>query len=298
MDYSDFDFPPNPTDENDEHGAVPCLNNDIPLQALSSTPVEQLPPTTLPPNQQRPIRQAIQANQKLVMTARAQHRAVAVKKNEGDHDDREQKEEMDEDSEEEENAKKLFGWRKRSRFSWTEEELVDFYKFLSQYGTDFNAIAVLYTDKSRDEVKRLYHRELRRRPADVRAALASRTSIDLATFNTRLKKREEKRQQARSRKLDKEEEETLRQLEAGTLQLLPTSEGATDPGGTANADVEFSFDFKEESHAQKSDMVESLPLPAEGAVGEKEDDMGLVGSPENVLEGTEKTYADDFIIDW
>ncbi|ORC85546.1 telomere-binding protein 1 [Trypanosoma theileri] len=212
MDRDDFDFPPDPAaDEFDLGGDV---LEGVPLRTLSNKPIEELPPTVVPTElQQRPIRQLLQGGRR-----QRQRR------------ERSPPRESAASTAEEDAGSAPPAGNKRARFDWTEEELREFYTFLSQYGTDFNAIAVMYNGRSRADVKRLYHRELRRRRSDVRAALAAREAIDLGVFRARLKRREEERQ-GPARRLDHDEEEALRQIEEGLFGEQHEE-----------ADAEFNFD--------------------------------------------------------
>ncbi|ESL08363.1 hypothetical protein TRSC58_03934 [Trypanosoma rangeli SC58] len=238
MDRGDFDFPPDPSVEALD-STLEILNN-VPLRVLSNMPIEELPPTVVPVDQQRPIRQMLQSSRKVRRAGRLRKHAHASLDPAPDIPAA-QPDVAAERGEPTSSPRHGFAGHKRARFDWSEEELRDFYKFLSQYGTDFNAIAVMYHGRSREDVKRLYHRELRKRRGDVRAALSSREEIDLGTFTARLKKREEL-QQAPIRQLEQEEEEALRLIEAGALQFQPTcNEGETSVLDAGNSDFEFDF---------------------------------------------------------
>nr|CCC93898.1 conserved hypothetical protein [Trypanosoma congolense IL3000] len=252
MESSDFDFPPSPTD--DGKLDVDISNADeIPMRTLWRTAPEELPQTKLPENQMRPIRHAIRANQKLAQRGKTGPRVSSVGSDcDGGNDPKEEEVQIKAEGQGQV-ARSFSGGQKRPRYNWTEEELSDFYKFLSQYGTDFNAITVLYADRTREDIKRLYHRELRRRQWKVRRALSMHESIDLATFNSCLRKREEQKRKSQTRKLEKEEEEVLRLLEAGTLCTHPTPEETTNSVKEGDGEFSFSFNVKEEQEAQ---MVE------------------------------------------
>lgn len=105
------------------------------------------------------------------------------------------------------------GWGPKPvvRVRWTEGELHDFYKALSQYGTDFGAMSVLFQHHTRQELKRLYLREMRRNPAEVRSAFENRTAIDLEQFNKYLAQNR-RRHEAPKKVLDVEEEELLQMI--------------------------------------------------------------------------------------
>ncbi|KAH9578038.1 Transcription factor TFIIIB component B'' [Trypanosoma melophagium] len=233
MDRDDFEFPPDPAaDEFDLGGDV---LQGVPLRTLSNKPIEELPPTVVPTGQQRPIRQLLQGGRRQRQRQRRERERSPPRESPASA------------AEEETAAAAPLAGQKRARFDWTEEELREFYTLLSQYGTDFNAIAVMYNGRSRADVKRLYHRELRRRRGDVRAALAARESIDLGVFRARLKRREEERL-GPARRLDRDEEEALRQIEAG---LFSEQRGDVDAEFDFDAVPEGTKDEKEEEAEAK-----------------------------------------------
>lgn len=119
------------------------------------------------------------------------------------------------------------GGVRRSRSEWTEEEVRHFYEALSQYGTDFAAIAVLFPEHTREEIKRLYHRELRRHQAQVRQALHSKQAIDLDRFNALLEERE-KKERVPTKELNTEEEAMLSRIAMGAASLSPPAEMAEE----------------------------------------------------------------------
>ncbi|KAG8347745.1 putative Myb DNA binding like [Trypanosoma vivax] len=250
MEQEEFEFPPSVAEQNVLSGID---IGALPLHTLSSTPVEQLPPTTLPSEQQRPIGQVVMRNRRLIhppvgrRTRQSTGQEPSVKENSVKLEEKGVG-----TSETPSSQRNLHAGHKRARFDWSEEDIVDFYRYLSQYGTDFNAIAVLYPEKTREDVKRLYHRELRKRRADVCAALLSHEEIDLATFRARLKIREEQKVQVR--KLGLEEEEMLLQLEEGTLR--PSVLVKDEPEAPTSSANDFSFDFelkeeKEQEHVKR-----------------------------------------------
>ncbi|EKG04322.1 hypothetical protein TCSYLVIO_004615 [Trypanosoma cruzi] len=238
MDRGDFEFAPDPITEAFD-STLETLNN-VPLRVLSNVPIEELPPTVVPSGQQRPIREMMRGGRR-IRRSRLHRTKADVSGEPAPGTFATSPTDAAEGGEPTSSPKNSFAGHKRNRFDWSEEELRDFYKFLSQYGTDFNAIAVMYIGRSRKDVKRLYHRELRKRSEDVRAALSSREEIDLGAFRAQLKKREEL-QQVPVRQLEQEEEEALRLIEAGALQFQSTSnDGETPAGGSGNKDFEFDF---------------------------------------------------------
>ncbi|KAG5464507.1 hypothetical protein LSCM1_00697 [Leishmania martiniquensis] len=92
------------------------------------------------------------------------------------------------------------------RIEWSEGEIRSFYQALSQYGTDFSAIAVLFPGRSRRDIKRLYQRENRQRPKEVQAALNQKNPIDMAVFEVRYEaKKKEAEKPVQTKKLNAEE---------------------------------------------------------------------------------------------
>lgn len=123
------------------------------------------------------------------------------------------------------------GGVRRSRTEWSEAEVRRFYGALSQYGTDFAAIAVLFPEHTREEVKRLYHRELRRHQNQVRQALNDKQTIDLDTFSTLLQEKEKKEKKP-TKELNTEEEDMLSRIALGAASPsntnAPEGESAVD----------------------------------------------------------------------
>ncbi|GET93761.1 hypothetical protein, conserved [Leishmania tarentolae] len=95
---------------------------------------------------------------------------------------------------------------RQARIDWNEGEVRSFYQALSQYGTDFSAIAVLFPGRSRRDIKRLYQREMRQKPKEVQAALNQKHPIDMATFEVRYEaKKKEAQQPVMKKTLNSEE---------------------------------------------------------------------------------------------
>ncbi|KAG5489826.1 hypothetical protein GH5_00709 [Leishmania sp. Ghana 2012 LV757] len=95
---------------------------------------------------------------------------------------------------------------RQTRIEWNEGEVRSFYQALSQYGTDFSAIAVLFPGRSRKDIKRLYQRENRQKPKEVQAALHHKHPIDMAAFEVRYEaKKREAQQPVKTKRLNAEE---------------------------------------------------------------------------------------------
>lgn len=104
---------------------------------------------------------------------------------------------------------------RRPKTEWSDADVRKFYDALSQFGTDFDAIAVLFTpDHNRGEVKRLYHRELRRHPDQVWRAVQDRKKIDYDTFEVLLKEKQEK-ERAPVKEISSEQENMLNAMSGG-----------------------------------------------------------------------------------
>ncbi|KAG5490824.1 hypothetical protein JKF63_00946 [Porcisia hertigi] len=105
---------------------------------------------------------------------------------------------------------------RQARIDWSEGEVRSFYQALSQYGTDFSAIAVLFPGRSRRDIKRLYQREMRQKPKEVQAALNQKHPIDMATFEVRYEaKKKETQQPVKPKKLNSEELAFLDEIAGG-----------------------------------------------------------------------------------
>ncbi|CBZ26515.1 conserved hypothetical protein [Leishmania mexicana MHOM/GT/2001/U1103] len=95
---------------------------------------------------------------------------------------------------------------RQARIDWSEGEVRSFYQALSQYGTDFSAIAVLFPGRTRRDIKRLYQREMRQKPKEVQTALNQKHPIDMAAFEVRYEaKKKEAQQPVKMKKLNSEE---------------------------------------------------------------------------------------------
>lgn len=122
---------------------------------------------------------------------------------------------------------------RHARIDWSEGEVRSFYQALSQYGTDFSAIAVLFPGRTRSDIKRLYQREMRQKPKEVQTALNEKHPIDMAAFEVRYEaKKKETQEPVKKKELNHEELAILSEIESGHLAL-----------GTATAPTDQPDDF-------------------------------------------------------
>lgn len=107
-----------------------------------------------------------------------------------------------------------WGPSRSSRVSFSLAELKKFYEGLSQFGTDFHLISVLLQTKDRNQVKKLYHRELKRNREKVLNALKKREAFDETVMK---KKIEEHLKSAipKGRELLRDEEDCLKLIAEG-----------------------------------------------------------------------------------
>ena len=113
---------------------------------------------------------------------------------------------------------------RQTRIDWSEAEVRSFYQALSQYGTDFSAIAVLFPRRSRSDIKRLYQRELRLKPKEVQQALEQKKPIDMAVFQERDEaKKKESQVPVATKKLNAEEQALVDEIENGLRAGAPSS---------------------------------------------------------------------------
>eukprot|EP00796_Vickermania_ingenoplastis_P006640 gene6640-4759_t len=103
-----------------------------------------------------------------------------------------------------------WGPKRRRRSTFNAGELKAFYVALSQFGTDFNLIALHLPDRTRTDVKRLFHRELRKNPECVTRALSEHKDFSETDVLTRI--REHEKADAGVRTLGREEEDLLREM--------------------------------------------------------------------------------------
>lgn len=105
-----------------------------------------------------------------------------------------------------------YQWRPelRSNGEWDSTSTAEFFEALSQFGTDFSTIAVLFPRLNRNEIMRKYKAEMRRQPDRVLAALSAvnRRPIDLQKLEERKRIADEMRQEP-TRPLNAEEEAQL-----------------------------------------------------------------------------------------
>ncbi|KPI83060.1 hypothetical protein ABL78_7926 [Leptomonas seymouri] len=105
---------------------------------------------------------------------------------------------------------------RQTRIDWREGEVRSFYEALSQYGTDFSAIAVLFPRRSRSDIKRLYQREMRQKPQEVQQALNQKHPIDVKIFQERYEaKKKEAQVPIKTKTLNVEELALVDEIENG-----------------------------------------------------------------------------------
>lgn len=149
---------------------------------------------------------------------------------------------------------------RHARLDWSENEVRSFYRALSQYGTDFSAISVLFPNRSRNDIKRLYQREVRRNAVELQAALSRKEDIDMVAFNERFEaKKKEAGAHVKTKQLNREEEELVDAIASG-----PTVRTAGDhaaPGADLSELSEFDFHpAAEKSSPEVSDRSSSPTL--------------------------------------
>ncbi|KPA81848.1 hypothetical protein ABB37_04105 [Leptomonas pyrrhocoris] len=119
-----------------------------------------------------------------------------------------------------------------ARIDWSEGEVRSFYRALSEYGTDFGAIAVLFPRRSRSDIKRLYQREMRLKPTEVQQALNQKSPIDMKVFQERYEaKKKEAQVPVATKKLTVEELALVDEIESG----MPVRASSTVNIGEAEA---------------------------------------------------------------
>jgi hypothetical protein len=117
-----------------------------------------------------------------------------------------------------------------SRIDWSEGEVRDFYRALSQFGTDFSAIAVLFPRRTRSDIKRLYQREMRQKPKEVQQALNQKNPIDVKAFHEQYEaKRKETQTPVKTKKLNTEELALVAEIESGALGGTLSSSASPSP---------------------------------------------------------------------
>lgn len=115
---------------------------------------------------------------------------------------------------------------RHNRMDWSEGEVRSFYQALSQFGTDFSAISVLFPRRTRGDIKRLYSRELRLKPKEVQHALHQKNPIDMKLFQERYEaKQKEEQVPVTTKELNVEELALVDEIENGLLGGATTSAG-------------------------------------------------------------------------
>ncbi|KAK7202287.1 hypothetical protein NESM_000300400 [Novymonas esmeraldas] len=133
---------------------------------------------------------------------------------------------------------------RQTRIDWSEGEVRSFYQALSQYGTDFSAIAVLFPGRSRSDIKRLYQREMRQKPKEVQTALNQKSPIDMAAFEVRYEaKKKETQPPIKTKTLNSQELAFLDEIAGGqgtgsAAQVKSEESDGHIPAAAALGDVE------------------------------------------------------------
>lgn len=145
------------------------------------------------------------------------------------------------------------GWgpKKRVRSSFTQGERKRLYDALSQFGTDFGLMSLLFPGRSRIEIKKLYLQELRHHPQHVTKALSERKGIDETDVLEKIKER--RRSMAEPiRELGREEEDYLREIKDLADEEEQRADGSTkEPShrlgksfDASLSDLDFSMDME------------------------------------------------------
>ncbi|CCW70069.1 unnamed protein product [Phytomonas sp. Hart1] len=288
MEHNDFEFPPDPVHHNFE--PFPSLQS-IPISVLAQTPVDQLPPTTAPTSGNYSIRQIMRSA--MCFEAKSNlggYRNINLGLGGGENSDRQpyggppadpfalgppssdgiggverERGPQEPPSEVGREGGMQEIWQRasrsrRSRAEWTEGELRNFFHSLSQYGTDFAAISVLFPGRSRADVKLLYRREMRKHPNRVRVALQKKKDIDLATFEMFLKEKRA-REQPPKKVLALEEEQLLQQI----AQVEPASQDHASGGGVMG-DYQNDFFLMETPRDTQHESVTTRPSAASSTI--------------------------------
>lgn len=225
----EFEFPPDPIAA--ANSTLPPLHT-LPMSMLSQTPTEQLPRTVPPRVERLSIRQMMRSAMTLPAwhTGRRQHVATDGADEfalDGHAPTTAGTTEGGSSGEPISHATGGIRWglngTTQKRLEWKEGDVRKFYDALSQYGTDFSAIAVLYPNFDRNAVKRLYHRELRRHPDRVKAALENKVEIDVEAFQENLKEKQLRNEPAK-KVLEAEEEDLLRMIAADDPAIRGTAD--------------------------------------------------------------------------
>ncbi|CAD2213280.1 Myb DNA-binding like/Myb-like DNA-binding domain containing protein, putative [Angomonas deanei] len=207
MDGGEFDF----SSELD-HSVAP-----VPPNMWAQLPLDRLPPTRIPSHERASIRQRMRQSQYGFGLRRVVPTTVTVdlRRDTPNPSSAENAPLVHSDAAQEEHT--LLGGStsgSRKRVDWTEEEVDHFYEYLSQFGLDFSAIAVMFPGRTRKEVSKLYSREKKNRPREVERALRERVDINVEQFSELLSERREQ-EEAHRKELAPEELELLEQIERG-----------------------------------------------------------------------------------
>lgn len=155
---------------------------------------------------------------------------------------------------------------RKPRCTFTHGEVKAFYEALSQFGTDFNLIALLFPKRDRNDLKKLYHRELKKNHQHILAALNERKRFDEAELHLRIKERQKAMTAEPLRVLEKEEEAYLREIQEES--------SATNAAAPLVADEP----PKEKERSQKAVESHHTPVETAGDLINWEDEEFVVGA--------------------
>lgn len=157
-------------------------------------------------------------------------------------------------------------WRppRKPRCTFTNGEVKSFYDALSKFGTDFNLITLLFPKRDRNDLKKLYHRELKKHPQNVSAALGERRTFDEVDLHQRIKERHQAMAAEPLRMLEKEEEAYLREIEKETLKKDSVGSSSQDRASSTENDA-----------LNAENLYTDLPFPETNNMSLEEESVAL-----------------------
>lgn len=157
---------------------------------------------------------------------------------------------------------------RKPRCTFTHGEVKTFYDALSKFGTDFNLIALLFPKRDRSELKKLYHRELKKNQPHILAALNERRHFDEVELHQRIQERQKAMAAEPLRVLEKEEEAYLREIQE---EMSPKNEVNPPAADQDPAKIDAPLN----STAQNT--IEALPI--ENEVNWEDEDLLVESEP-------------------
>ena len=152
---------------------------------------------------------------------------------------------------------------------WTVSQTNQFFTALSQFGTDFSSIAVLFPGKTRREVLHKYKQELRHSSDKVMQALATQKPIDVERF-LQCKRQTEAANEEPARKLNEDELVFLRGLEDIAPAAQNKIEGLPEDDFTFENDEDVPlFDLYSPAAVKEALPLFELYAPANGGGDKK-----------------------------